>query len=191
MLKIANATYDKYFNDGINNDVYLHVLSKIPAAGAILGRVDAVRFLIPNLIRRSPKDEVLANRMDLSEGFYTTNIQRLGRAADALHLALLQSAPASPGEEPVIRLFPAWPDEWEGSFKLLARGGFLVSSSFKNGQIEFAEIASQAGADCLIHNPWPGQSVVLYRNGIKQSLGEKSLFRIKTRTGDRLVLEPK
>lgn len=189
MLKIANATYDKYFNDGINKDVYLHVLSKIPAAGAILGRVDAVRFLIPNLIRRSPKDEVLANRMDLSEGFYTTNIQRLGRAADALHLALLQSAPASPAEEPVIRLFPAWPDEWDASFKLLARGGFLVSSSFKNGQIEFAEITSEIGADCLIQNPWPGQSVVLYRSGKKQLLGKKSLLRIKTEKGDHIVLK--
>jgi len=191
MLKIAIATYDKYFNGGINNEVYLHVLSKIPAAGAILGKVDAVRFLIPNLIRRSPKDEVLANRMDLSEGFYTTNIQRLGRAADALHLALLQSAPASPGEEPVIRLFPAWPDEWEGSFKLLARGGFLVSSSFKNGQVEFAEITSQAGADCLIRNPWPGKSVDLYLNRKKKSLGEKSLFRIKTAKGDHLYLVQK
>jgi hypothetical protein len=189
MLKIANATYDKYFNDGINNEVYLHVLSKIPAAGAILGRVDAVRFLIPNLIRRSPKDEVLPNRMDLSEGFYTTNIQRLGRAADALHLALLQSAPASPGEEPVIRLFPAWPGEWEASFKLLARGGFLVSSSFKNGRIEFAEITSETGADCLIQNPWPGQPVVLYQNGKKQPLGKKSLFRIKTEKGVHFMLK--
>jgi hypothetical protein len=189
ILKIANATYDRYFTNGINNEVYLHVLSKIPAAGAILGKVDAVRFLVPNLIRRSPKDEVLPNRMDLSEGFYTTNIQRLGRAADALHLALLQSAPASPGEEPVIRLFPAWPAEWEAGFKLLARGGFLVSSSFKNGQIEFAEITSETGADCLIQNPWPGQSVVLYRNGKKQPLGEKSLFRIKTEKGAQFMLK--
>jgi hypothetical protein len=101
---------------------------------------------------------------------------------------LLQSTPAGPGQEPVIRLFPAWPDEWEGSFKLLARGGFLVTSSFKNGQVEFAEIVSQAGADCMIRNPWPGQAVDLYRNGKKSSLGDKSLFRIKTTKGDRLVL---
>jgi hypothetical protein len=101
---------------------------------------------------------------------------------------LLQSAPAGPGQEPVIRLFPAWPNEWEGSFKLLARGGFLISSSFKNGQVEFAEIVSQAGADCLIRNPWAGQAVDLYRNGKKQALGEEPFFRIKTAKGERFIL---
>lgn len=190
MLKIANTTYDRYFKNGINNDVYLHVLSKIPAAGAILGRVDAVRFLVPNLIRRSPKDEVLPNRMDLSEGFYTTNIQRLGRAADALQLALLQSAPSDPGKEPVIRLFPAWPAEWNASFKLLARGGFLVSSTFKNGKTEYVEINSQIGRICTVVNPWGTERVDILRNGEKIKTINSKEIELKTNSGDHLIIVP-
>lgn len=187
MQAVANATYDQYFSDGIGEQKGIYVLSKLPVAGSILGRKESTRWLIPNQVK-TEESAVLANRMTLREGYQTTGVQRLGRVTDALHLTLLQSAPAGPGQDPVIRLFPAWPDEWEGSFKLLARGGFLVTSSFKNGQVEFAEIVSQAGADCMIRNPWPGQAVDLFRNGKKSLLGEKSLFKIKTTKGDRLIL---
>ena len=187
MQKISNNTYDSYFPKGIGEQTGIFELSKLPVVGSILGRKESTRWLIPNHVNTA-EIASMANRMTLREGYQTTGVQRLGRVADALHLALLQSALASPGQEPVIRLFPAWPDEWDASFKLLARGGFLVSSSFKNGQVESAEIISQAGADCMIRNPWPGKSVDLYRNGKKQSLGEKSLFRIKTTKGDHLVL---
>ncbi len=187
MLIIANNTFDSYFPNGINKGTGVHVLSKLPVAGSILGRKESTRWLIPNQVSTSESD-VMANRMDLREGYQTTGVQRLGRVADALHLALLQSSPSGPGKEPAIRLFPAWPEEWDGSFKLLARGGFIVSSSFNNGQIEFAEIVSQAGQDCLIRNPWPGEVVDLYRNGKRYSLGEKSLFRIKTTKGDHFTL---
>lgn len=190
MLKIANATYDSYFPNGITKDVYPYVLSKIPASGAILGRVDATRFLIPNQIRRNPKDEVLANRMDLSEGFYTTNIQRLGRAADALQLALCQSAPPGPGKEPVIRVFPAWPKEWNAQFTLLCRGNFLVTSSMNKGNIAFVEVLSKAGAECRMINPWKGKRVTIYRNGKKEAVRKDDLMVFKTQKGDRLIVVP-
>lgn len=187
MRAIANDTYDQYFREGIGEKSRIYVLSKLPVTGSVLGRKESTRWLIPNQVNTA-ETAVMPNRMTLREGYQTTGVQRLGRVTDALHSALLQSAPAGPGQEPVIRLFPAWPDEWEGSFKLLARGGFLVSSSFKNGQVEFAEIVSQTGADCIIRNPWPGQRVNFYRNGQKQSLGDKSLFKIKTTKGDRIIL---
>nr|WP_121271957.1 glycoside hydrolase [Pedobacter schmidteae] len=188
MLKVAQATYDGYFPNGINNTVHPYVLSKIPAAGAMLGRADAVKYLIPNQIRRAPKDEVLANRMDLSEGFFTTNIQRLGRAADALHLGLLQAAPASPGTDAIIRVFPAWPKEWDASYTLLARGNFLVTAAIAGGQIEFVELLSQSGTTCKIRNPWPGKATVVYRNGKKEGLKKEDLMVLGTKKGDRLVL---
>jgi hypothetical protein len=33
----------------------------------------------------------------------------------------------------IICVFPAWPTEWDASFCLLARGGFLVSSEIQAG----------------------------------------------------------
>ncbi|MGV8134943.1 MAG: glycoside hydrolase family 95-like protein [Mangrovibacterium sp.] len=189
-LKIARSTFNRYFKDGISKDSYPYVLSKIPAAGAILERADAVRFLLPNQIRRSPKDEVLPNRMDLSEGFYTTNIQRLGRAADALQLALVQSLPPAPGEEPVIRVFPAWPREWNAQFSLLCRGNFLVTSSMNQGAISFVKVKSQAGQVCRLINPWGKRNIDIFKNGKKLKTTNQEHLSFKTNTGDHFILLP-
>ncbi len=140
------------------------MLSKLPVAGAILGRTEATRYLIPNQIRTA-EVEVMPNRMDLREGFQATSVQRLGRAAEALLYALCQAAPSGPAQDPVIHIFPAWPVAWDAQYSLICRGGFVVTSSRRQGQTEFVEVHSQAGTTCRTRNPWPGQSVTIYRNG--------------------------
>ena len=152
----------------------------------ILGRSDAVRHLIPSQIQ-SQETEVLANRMDLREGFQTASVQRLGNVADALHTALCQSLPAGPGGAPVIRLFPAWPREWDAQFQLLCRGGFLVGSSIQQGEIEFVEIVSQQGGECRLRNPWQGK-VQLHRNGKRSSQLNGSMLTFETARDERLIL---
>ncbi len=166
MIKIANATFDSYFREGINSGTSVYVLSKLPVAGTILGRADVTRYLIPNQIRTS-ESEVMPNRMDLREGYQTMSVQRLGRAAEALHNALCQSIPPWPGKDPVIHVFPAWPAAWDAQFKLLCRGNFLVTSSFRAGKVEFVEILSQSGTPCSISNPWIGADVLICRDGEK------------------------
>jgi hypothetical protein len=190
MREIAQNTFEAYFPGGINKNIHPYVLSKLPVAGAILGNKDAIRFLLPNQIRRAPKDEVLANRMDLSEGFYTTNIQRLGRAADALQLALNQTAPSAPGKDAVIHVFPAWPEEWDAQYTLLTRGNFLVSASRVGGVTEFVEILSRSGVSCQIKNPWPGKRVAVYRNGKQETVKNDERIILSTNKNDRLVLVP-
>lgn len=177
VLKIANSTFDSYFRNGINSGTRVNVLSKLPMAGSILGRSESTRYLIPNQINTA-ETEVLANRMTLREGFQTTGVQRLGRVADALHLALFQSAPSEPGGKPVIRVFPAWPDNWDASFTLLGRGNFLITSSIQNNSVEFIEIKSLAGEICFVRNPWPDDMVSLYVGGIeiKSFTGEMIKF---------------
>ncbi len=158
----------------------MDVLSKLAIAAATLGQADAVRHLLPNQIRAIRPERntayrsggVLLNRMTLREGPQALDAQRLGRAAEALHLALLQSAPPEPGGDPIIRLFAAWPKDWNASFRLLARGGFLVESAIENGTIRSIHVQSKSGAECRIANPWPGSRVTLLRDGIKaESLG--------------------
>jgi hypothetical protein len=163
-LATANATFDAYFRNGIGPDTAVSVLSKLAIAGALLGREDTVRYLIPAQIEvKRPERStayknggVLANRMTLREGPQALDAQRLGRAAEALELALLQSNPPMPGGDPVLRLFPAWPKEFDASFTLAARGAFVVSASIKGGRIEIVEIESLAGAECRLRNPWTG-----------------------------------
>jgi hypothetical protein len=184
----ANATFDAYFSGGITDSTKIYVLSKLPVAGALLGRTAALEYLVPNQIQTA-EIEIMPNRMDLREGFQATSIQRLGRTAEALHYALCQSIPARPGADPVIHVFPAWPKKWDATFKLLCRGAFLVSSSMNNGNIDVVEITSQAGSVCRIRNPWPGKEVILYRNGKRWKKSSEDLVVFSTQKGDSFALE--
>ncbi|WP_262245170.1 glycosyl hydrolase family 95 catalytic domain-containing protein [Parapedobacter soli] len=186
--RIANNTFDAYFPNGLNKDHYPYVLSKLAITGAILGRSDAVKYLLPNQLRRDPKDEVMPNRMDLSEGFFTTNIQRLGRGAEALHAALCFNAPPEPGSEPIIRVFHAWPQDWNASFRLLTRNNILVSSAIKNGAVNFIELSVQGNRGADLVNPWKGSAVAVYRNGKREGFLRGEVLTVKASQGDRIVL---
>jgi hypothetical protein len=186
VLDIANATFDTYFSSGINAQAKVYVLSKLPVAGSLLGRSESTRYLLPNQIRTA-EVEVMPNRMDLREGFQTTSIQRLGRAAEALQYALCQSVPSSPGRDPVLHIFPAWPREWDAQYTLLGRNAFLVSSSMRKGLIEFVEVVSQAGNELRIRNPWPGNEVVIYRNGKEWQVNKQDRIELPTAAGDQLI----
>ncbi len=186
-MKIAHATLDGYLR-GPNTRP--GVLSKVPVAAAMMGRAEAVRYLLPNQLSFPDRAPVLANRLDQREGVQTTNAQRLGRVADALHTALLQSVAAGPAREPVIRVFPAWPREWDAAFTLLARGAFLVSSSMQGGEIGFVQVKSQIGGECRLRNPWPGAPVMLERNANKAQDLSGDLLKFPTIKGEVITIHP-
>jgi len=188
MMQIARNTYNAYFRNGIDKDISIGILSKLPVIGTQMGYKDAARYLIPSQIYYN--GTVMRNRLDLSEGTQTTNVQRLGRVADALHNALCQSIPAKPGEETVIRVFPAWPEEWDAQFTLLCRGNFLVTSSFQKGTVEFVEIKSQAGKKCEVRNPWSGKKVIIYQNGKYFKKTKDALIGFSTKINDVFVIRP-
>jgi hypothetical protein len=194
-LETARTTFNQMLRNGLSPRTSVSVLSKMPMAAASLGRADAVRILAVNQIRALAPERatayrgggVLANRMTLREGPQALDAERLGRAAEAIHLALLQSTPPAAAEDPVLHVFPAWPKEWNARFKLLARGAFLVSSSMRNGQVEYVEIESQQGADCRLRNPFPDDATV-YRDGKSAGNVRGSLLHFPTKKGERLVL---
>ena len=193
LREIANTTFDQYFRNGIGANTNVSVLSKLAIAGASLGRADAVRYLMPAQIQvHAPERStsyknggVLANRMTLREGPQALDAQRLGRACEALHQALLQSQAPAPGEDPVIHVFPAWPKEQDASFQLLARGGFLVTASFQGGRVAYLELESRAGAPCRLRNPW-GEARVAVAGRVLSG----SLLEFPTRRGERIRVVP-
>ena len=188
---VAQATFDHLVHGGLQSDTPVGILSKIGIAAASLGRADAVRVLIPNQMRLAGRRSgaVMANRMTLLEGPQATDAERLGRASEALHLALLQSNPPWPGEDPVLHVFPAWPKEWNARYTLLARGGFLVTSSMNNGSVESVELESQAGAPCKLRNPFPA-AADLHRNGIKVETLHGPMLEFKTQRGEHIAVTP-
>jgi hypothetical protein len=198
-LVVANATFDRMIRGGaIGANTGVGVLSKVAIAGATLGRVDAARFLVPNQIHVLTLERgtayrgggVLANRLTLREGPQAFDAQRLGRAAEALQIALLNSTPPAPAAEPTIRVFSAWPAEWDATFTLRARGAFVVSAAQKNGRVEFVEVVSEAGALLQLYNPWGDAEVTLVRDGAAPERIRGSVFSVATRAGERLRFEP-
>ena len=196
MVAAANATFNRTYRAGIGPGTPVGVLSKWAIAGTTLGRVEATRFLIANQLRSLSAERPnaylggrpMANRMALREGHQAIDAQRLGRAAEALQLALLQSAPGSPAGQSIIRLFPAWPDEWDARFTLRARGGFVVSAARRNGRMASVDVRSESGGTCRLRNPWGSERVTVHRNGrvVRQLQGP--LLTFDTAVGDVFVI---
>ena len=195
-LGIANATFEAMFRNGIGEKTPVSVLSKVPIAAACLGRAEEFRQLVFNQLKvlnsergtPLPNNGVLANRMMLREGPNALDSERLGRASEALQVALLQSSAPSPADEPVIHLFPAWPKEWDAEFQLLARGGFVFKAAVAAGTVTTVELLSQAGAKCIMRNPWGERTVTLTRDGKKAESLRGSLVRFATRKGEKIEL---
>jgi len=91
----------------------------------------------------------------VTPGYQAHSIEHLGLLTMILQEALLQSVSPRPGEPEIISVFPAWPQEWDAEFRLLARGGFLVTAAIRDGEVQTVEIESRLGEDCRIRNPWP------------------------------------
>ncbi len=174
LRQLAEATYARLFPDGVNAATPISELNPYATAAAHLGRAEDLRHMLLNQIhcldpghdfcdwKGSGKQTVIMeNRMTLREGPGDVGAERLGRMARALHLALLQSAPPRPGEEPALQLFPAWPAAWDASFQLLAQGGVLVTSNRRRGRTGSVRLKAQATGPVRLWNPWPGETVEL------------------------------
>lgn len=193
--------YNKRYPDGVNAQTSVGILSRDPQVAAHLGLADHLKYLIPAQIREEQNIDrlgcgetglgILRNRLMLGEGPGAIECERLGSASHALHLALLQSVPPAPGEDPVNYIFPAWPKEWDAQFTLAARDAFLISASTEKGQIEFVEINSQKGGRCRVQNPWPGAEIAIYRDGEKTENVSGKLLVLSAEKGETITLVPK
>jgi hypothetical protein len=96
----------------------------------------------------------LPNGLSQFESISAHSVEHLGLITMTIQESLLQSISPRPGQPEVIRVFPAWPAHWDASFRLLARGGFLVTSAMRDGKVEFIELHSRRGERCQLRNPW-------------------------------------
>ena len=91
----------------------------------------------------------------------------------------------------IIRVFPAWPKDWNAQFTQAARGQFMVTASWSGGGPEFIEILSQAGLPCRMRNPWPrDKPLTIYRNGKSFKTVEGELLTFDTQADTRYLLLP-
>jgi hypothetical protein len=157
-----------------------------PIAAVRAGR----REELPQLLDRyAAAFSPLANGMSLFEGPTAASVEHLGLLTMTLQDSLLQSVSARPGEPEVILVFPAWPKSWNASFRLLARGGFLVSSKFDTGAVVQIEIESRRGEECRLRNPWNRPCIVQDVDGPSRVL-EGDLLRFTTTRGSQYRIRP-
>ncbi|MGV8137887.1 MAG: hypothetical protein AB2L20_21980 [Mangrovibacterium sp.] len=177
-------------------------LSEIPTIAVMMGLADKTRDWLPkqlsgvgwrDVIRVQKNNLMVCVNQNEWNGDIT--MEGFGYSAYNTQLALLQSVAPAPGLDPVIRVFPAWPVEWNASFKLAARRGFTVSSTMKDGRIRFVEIISTLGETCRIRNPWGNERISVFKtegeNGWKKILSSSSgLLEFNTSAEDSFVILP-
>ena len=177
----------------------LGILSREPVIAANLGMGELIKTVVPGQMHSNPQARApgrggrgqLRNRMMMGEGPGAIEFEQLGNAAHGLQNALLQSVPPSAEKDPINTAFPAWPKGWDAQFTLAARGAFLISGSMQNDQVEFVEILSQNGGQCIVQNPWPDTGATVYRNGKVAEGVSGKLLTLSTAAGERLALVPK
>lgn len=165
-------------------------LSEIPSAVVLLGDAELVRRILPKQLSGVGWRDNIRLRKNHIMACPSGNItnEGLGYSADNVQQALLQSISPTPGGEPVIHVFPAWPMQWDARFKLAARRGFLVTALREDGVVGFVRINAQFGGVCRIRNPWPNSSVELARNGESTETLRGSLLVFQTSVGERILL---
>jgi hypothetical protein len=90
-----------------------------------------------------------------------------------------------------IRVFANWPSGTDAKYgDLRADGAFLISSSVKNNNIDYVRIISEKGRTATIANPWSGQTVRVYRNGVDSGTMMGADLTIATSVNETIHLAP-
>lgn len=133
---------------------------------------------------------IFRNRLRLREGPGAIDAEHIAGLANGIHSSLLDSTPAD-GEqgEPVLRVFPAWPKDWDADFSLLERGAFTVSATQSGGIIGPITIESHAGQVCRLRNPWDGAATQLSRDGRPAGRLVGARLTFPTKAGEKITLE--
>ena len=196
--KVANNTFEKHPGYRLNlegldwkgnksENTYGYEGGNFILDAATLGRLEFNAILASENRSLELQLGPSANRVRHTVNY--DQMQGFGMLSAGLQKGLLQSVAADAGGEPVIRVFPAWDISKPAYFRLLAKGGFLVSSAAKNGAISFVEIDSRLGGICRIRNPWPENQIDIYRNGAKAddyTMTAKTLVMFSTKKDENI-----
>jgi len=83
-------------------------------------------------------------------------------------------------------LLPSIRGNWSGNFKLLARGGFLVTCQFTDGKVTRVIIESEQGRNLRVNNPFAHCKIAV--NGSSKLSVSDPLIKLPTQRGDKIEL---
>ena len=91
-----------------------------------------------------------------------------------------------------LRIFPDWPMGSDAKFaNLRAYGAFIVSSAIRSNVVQYVRVASESGGSFTLSNPWPSQSMEVYRNGVDAGAFSGTSETIQTCANDSILIAPK
>lgn len=139
--------------------------SRVPIMAARLGMPD----LLKRLLRRSAicaRTYPSMVGLDHELGIVRGEVSQI--ASTAVNEALLQS------HNGLLQLFPAWPDDWDARFCLLAEGNIVVEAEKTHDKCRFLALRPNLDARIILLNPWPGRALTCRVDGKQQRLaGER------------------
>jgi hypothetical protein len=89
----------------------------------------------------------------------------------------------------IIRLCPALPSRWSGSFRLHAMGGFVVSCDVAGGAPVSVAVTSERSNTCRMASPWPGETLLESGQG-RTVLAPAAILAFATVAGETYTLRP-
>jgi len=198
--KVANNTFEKHPGYRLNlegldwkgnksENTYGYEGGKYILDAATLGRREFNAILASENRSLELQLGPSANRVRHSGNY--DQMQGFGMLSAGLQKGLLQSIAPDAGGDPVIRVFPAWNVSKPAYFRLLAKGGFLVSAAARNGAVSYVELVSQVGGTCRIRNPWPDGKATLFRNGVEATdftVTAQTLLTFMTQKGENIKI---
>jgi len=142
---------------------------------------DAEWFFRTNIVKDVNSNEKFPMRM---WPFRHMSMESMSVLATTMNESLFQSY------DGILRIFPAFPSNKNGRFTLHAKGGFIVSSEIKSGEIQWICIKSLYGNLCKLELPW--DEAVLYSDLKRKSrIVSGKIVTIKTELNDVTMILPK
>ncbi|HLZ57913.1 MAG TPA: hypothetical protein VKR06_13325 [Ktedonosporobacter sp.] len=90
-----------------------------------------------------------------------------------------------------VHVFADWPANTNAKFgNVLAYGAFQVSSDRESNTVQYLQAISGKGRNFTFTNPWPGQTLALYRNGNSAGTLSGGQITITTSPGETIDIAP-
>ena len=186
-FEIASNSYRNHLNEGGNDLVFLNL------QGARLGLLNLERFkrqvqycLLPN---GTCTDLALQSKGRYSDTTPFDFMARMGIWFENFALPVVINECLLQSYNGTLRLVPTWPSKWRAEYRTLrAAGAFLVSAAFDRGEVQWAEIQSEAGMPLRVFPPWKIGAQVNSTIGKRMSI--KGLLEVDTSAGEVIRLTP-
>ncbi len=133
--------------------------------------------------------QIFRNRLRLREGPGAIDAEHLGGLAFGIHQSLLTNSVNDTLTVSAIQLLPAWPKDWAVTFRLLARGGTVVTAAQQDGKVLAVKLEPTLAGTIDLKNPWGESAVKVSRAGAVETLSGETLV-IATMPGEAIRLQP-